>query len=76
MQAESSYYSPQKVKSKEIICWEQEGTTVEVIFHYFPCILIYSKCFGMIKLDFFFISIITELAVTVLIIYNVIGWLQ
>lgn len=30
MQAESSYYSPQKVKSKEVICWEQEGTTVEV----------------------------------------------
>ncbi|KAI1243537.1 hypothetical protein IHE44_0001167 [Lamprotornis superbus] len=29
MQAESSYYSPQKVKSKEVICWEQEGTTVE-----------------------------------------------
>lgn len=32
MQAESSYYSPQKVKSKEIICWQQEGTTIEVIF--------------------------------------------
>ena len=31
MQAESSYYSPQKVKSKEVLCWEQEGTTVEVI---------------------------------------------
>lgn len=32
MQAESSYYSPQKVKSKEVLCWEQEGTTIEVIF--------------------------------------------
>nr|XP_033789038.1 vacuolar protein sorting-associated protein 13B isoform X2 [Geotrypetes seraphini] len=31
MQAESSYYSPQKVKSKEIIRWEQEGTTIEVL---------------------------------------------
>lgn len=30
MQAENSYYSPQKVKSKEVLCWEQEGTTVEV----------------------------------------------
>ncbi|KAM9098433.1 vacuolar protein sorting-associated protein 13B isoform X8 [Sarcophilus harrisii] len=36
MQAESSYYSPQKVKSKEVICWEQEGTTVEVAE---PCAL-------------------------------------
>ncbi|XP_038664545.1 vacuolar protein sorting-associated protein 13B-like isoform X2 [Scyliorhinus canicula] len=31
MQTESSYYSPQKVKSKEVLCWEQEGTTVEVL---------------------------------------------
>ncbi|MGH0159677.1 UNVERIFIED_CONTAM: hypothetical protein FKN15_057767 [Acipenser sinensis] len=29
MQTESSYYSPQKVKSKEILCLEQEGMTVE-----------------------------------------------
>ncbi|XP_041104665.1 vacuolar protein sorting-associated protein 13B-like isoform X3 [Polyodon spathula] len=31
MQTESSYYSPQKVKSKEILCLEQEGMTVEVL---------------------------------------------
>nr|XP_014343547.1 PREDICTED: vacuolar protein sorting-associated protein 13B [Latimeria chalumnae] len=40
MQAESSYYSPQKVKSKEILCWEQEGTTVEVLMSgepFFDC---------------------------------------
>lgn len=41
MQAESSYYSPQKVKSKEVLCWEQEGTTVEVIFQYWTCIFKY-----------------------------------
>lgn len=34
MQAENSYYSPQKVKSKEVLCWEQEGTTIEVTFHH------------------------------------------
>lgn len=39
MQAESSYYSPQKVKSKEVLCWEQEGTTVEVIFQHLTYIL-------------------------------------
>lgn len=54
MQAESSYYSPQKVKSKEIIRWEQEGTTVEVIFCYFFYILIYNKCFGIIMLRVYF----------------------
>lgn len=29
-QSESSYYSPQKVKSKEVLCLEQEGITIEV----------------------------------------------
>ncbi|KAM8966204.1 intermembrane lipid transfer protein VPS13B isoform 2-T2 [Pelodytes ibericus] len=40
MQAESSYYSPQKVKSREVIRWEQEGTTVEVLMKgepFFDC---------------------------------------
>ncbi|XP_015213385.2 intermembrane lipid transfer protein VPS13B isoform X1 [Lepisosteus oculatus] len=31
MQAESSYYSPQKVKSREVLCLVQEGITVEVL---------------------------------------------
>ncbi|XP_024861021.1 vacuolar protein sorting-associated protein 13B isoform X2 [Kryptolebias marmoratus] len=30
-QSESSYYSPQKVKSKEVLCLEQEGITIEVL---------------------------------------------
>lgn len=29
-QSESSYYSPQKVKSREVLCIEQEGITIEV----------------------------------------------
>ncbi|XP_018414838.1 PREDICTED: vacuolar protein sorting-associated protein 13B isoform X3 [Nanorana parkeri] len=40
MQAESSYYSPQKVKSREVIRWEQEGTTIEVLMQgepFFDC---------------------------------------
>ncbi|XP_075438753.1 intermembrane lipid transfer protein VPS13B isoform X3 [Ascaphus truei] len=40
MQAESSYYSPQKVKSREVIRWEQEGTTAEVLMKgepFFDC---------------------------------------
>ncbi|XP_056409562.1 intermembrane lipid transfer protein VPS13B-like, partial [Hyla sarda] len=40
MQAESSYYSPQKVKSREVIRWEQEGTTIEVLMKgepFFDC---------------------------------------
>ncbi|XP_043921582.1 vacuolar protein sorting-associated protein 13B [Protopterus annectens] len=50
MQAESSYYSPQKVKSKEVLCWEQEGTTVEVLMmgdHFFDCQVgfVGCKCF-------------------------------
>uniref|UniRef100_A0A3Q2QZ54 Vacuolar protein sorting 13 homolog B n=1 Tax=Fundulus heteroclitus TaxID=8078 RepID=A0A3Q2QZ54_FUNHE len=30
-QSESSYYSPQKVKSREVLCLEQEGITIEVL---------------------------------------------
>ncbi|XP_061772519.1 intermembrane lipid transfer protein VPS13B-like isoform X2 [Nerophis ophidion] len=30
-QAESSYYSPQKVKSREVMCLVQEGITIEVL---------------------------------------------
>ncbi|XP_072572926.1 intermembrane lipid transfer protein VPS13B isoform X4 [Paramormyrops kingsleyae] len=30
-QAESSYYSPQKVKSREVLCLEEEGITIEVL---------------------------------------------
>ncbi|XP_077207934.1 intermembrane lipid transfer protein VPS13B isoform X2 [Paroedura picta] len=47
MQAESSYYSPQKVKSKEIIRWEQEGTTIEVLMRggpFFDCQIGFVGC--------------------------------
>ncbi|XP_026561693.1 vacuolar protein sorting-associated protein 13B isoform X1 [Pseudonaja textilis] len=47
MQAESSYYSPQKVKSKEIICWQQEGTTVEALMRgepFFNCQIGFVGC--------------------------------
>ncbi|MBN3294173.1 VP13B protein, partial [Polypterus senegalus] len=40
MQTESSYYSPQKVKSKEVLCVEQEGMAVEVLMmgeKFFDC---------------------------------------
>uniref|UniRef100_A0A8B9USW9 Vacuolar protein sorting 13 homolog B n=1 Tax=Anas zonorhyncha TaxID=75864 RepID=A0A8B9USW9_9AVES len=50
MQAESSYYSPQKVKSKEVICWEQEGTTVEVLMkgeRFFDCQIGFVGCQAM-----------------------------
>uniref|UniRef100_A0A3Q3JG19 Vacuolar protein sorting 13 homolog B n=1 Tax=Monopterus albus TaxID=43700 RepID=A0A3Q3JG19_MONAL len=30
-QSESSYYSPQKVKSREVLCLEQQGITIEVL---------------------------------------------
>ncbi|KAK7885997.1 hypothetical protein WMY93_025618 [Mugilogobius chulae] len=30
-QSESSYYSPQKVKSREVLCLEKEGITIEVL---------------------------------------------
>uniref|UniRef100_A0A8C8S293 Vacuolar protein sorting 13 homolog B n=1 Tax=Pelusios castaneus TaxID=367368 RepID=A0A8C8S293_9SAUR len=47
MQAESSYYSPQKVKSKEIIRWEQEGTTIEALMMgepFFDCQIGFVGC--------------------------------
>ncbi|XP_027964372.1 vacuolar protein sorting-associated protein 13B isoform X5 [Eumetopias jubatus] len=47
MQAESSYYSPQKVKSKEVLCWEQEGTTVEALMMgepFFDCQIGFVGC--------------------------------
>ncbi|XP_048385088.1 intermembrane lipid transfer protein VPS13B-like isoform X2 [Stegostoma tigrinum] len=47
MQMESSYYSPQKVKSKEVLCWEQEGTTVEVLMMgelFFDCQMGFVGC--------------------------------
>ncbi|XP_020824834.1 intermembrane lipid transfer protein VPS13B isoform X1 [Phascolarctos cinereus] len=50
MQAESSYYSPQKVKSKEVICWEQEGTTVEALMMgdpFFDCQIGFVGCRAM-----------------------------
>nr|XP_003226657.1 PREDICTED: vacuolar protein sorting-associated protein 13B isoform X1 [Anolis carolinensis] len=50
MQAESSYYSPQKVKSKEIICWEQEGTTVEILMSgepFFDCQIGFVGCHAL-----------------------------
>ncbi|KAG8518874.1 Vacuolar protein sorting-associated protein 13B, partial [Galemys pyrenaicus] len=50
MQAESSYYSPQKVKSKEILCWEQEGTTIEALMMgepFFDCQIGFVGCRAM-----------------------------
>nr|XP_023961063.1 vacuolar protein sorting-associated protein 13B isoform X15 [Chrysemys picta bellii] len=50
MQAESSYYSPQKVKSKEVIRWEQEGTTVEALMMgepFFDCQIGFVCCKAM-----------------------------
>nr|XP_044999217.1 vacuolar protein sorting-associated protein 13B isoform X3 [Jaculus jaculus] len=50
MQAESSYYSPQKVKSKEVLCWEQEGTTIEALMMgepFFDCQLGFVGCRAM-----------------------------
>ncbi|XP_055478364.1 intermembrane lipid transfer protein VPS13B [Psammomys obesus] len=47
MQAESSYYSPQKVKSKEVLCWEQEGTTIEALMMgeaFFDCQIGFVGC--------------------------------
>ncbi|XP_047579553.1 intermembrane lipid transfer protein VPS13B isoform X4 [Lutra lutra] len=47
MQAESSYYSPQKVKSREVLCWEQEGTTVEALMMgepFFDCQIGFVGC--------------------------------
>ncbi|XP_037659327.1 vacuolar protein sorting-associated protein 13B isoform X2 [Choloepus didactylus] len=50
MQAESSYYSPQKVKSREVLCWEQEGTTVEALMMgepFFDCQIGFVGCRAM-----------------------------
>ncbi|XP_059103244.1 intermembrane lipid transfer protein VPS13B isoform X2 [Peromyscus eremicus] len=50
MQAESSYYSPQKVRSKEVLCWEQEGTTVEALMMgepFFDCQIGFVGCRAM-----------------------------
>lgn len=44
-QSESSYYSPQKVKSREVLCLEQEGITIEVSLHdlYLPCYHVFGE---------------------------------
>ncbi|XP_014405691.1 PREDICTED: vacuolar protein sorting-associated protein 13B isoform X3 [Myotis brandtii] len=50
MQAESSYYSPQKVTSKEVLCWEQEGTTIEALMmgeSFFDCQIGFVGCRAM-----------------------------
>uniref|UniRef100_F6T123 Vacuolar protein sorting 13 homolog B n=1 Tax=Ornithorhynchus anatinus TaxID=9258 RepID=F6T123_ORNAN len=50
MQTENSYYSPQKVKSKEVICWEQEGTTIEALMMgepFFDCQIGFVGCQAM-----------------------------
>ncbi|XP_052603573.1 intermembrane lipid transfer protein VPS13B isoform X5 [Peromyscus californicus insignis] len=50
MQTESSYYSPQKVKSKEVLCWEQEGTTIEALMMgepFFDCQIGFVGCRAM-----------------------------
>ncbi|XP_066547149.1 intermembrane lipid transfer protein VPS13B isoform X2 [Amia ocellicauda] len=47
MQAESSYYSPQKVKSREVLCLEQEGITIEVLMMgepFFDCQIGFVGC--------------------------------
>ncbi|XP_028280371.1 vacuolar protein sorting-associated protein 13B isoform X2 [Parambassis ranga] len=46
-QAESSYYSPQKVKSREVLCLEQEGITIEVLMMgepFFDCQIGFVGC--------------------------------
>ncbi|XP_061571778.1 intermembrane lipid transfer protein VPS13B-like isoform X1 [Cololabis saira] len=46
-QSESSYYSPQKVKSKEVLCVEQEGITIEVLMMgepFFDCQIGFVGC--------------------------------
>ncbi|KAJ8353846.1 hypothetical protein SKAU_G00214130 [Synaphobranchus kaupii] len=46
-QAESSYYSPQKVKSREVLCLEQEGITIEVLMMgepFFDCQMGFVGC--------------------------------
>ncbi|XP_051812783.1 intermembrane lipid transfer protein VPS13B [Acanthochromis polyacanthus] len=46
-QSESSYYSPQKVKSREFLCLEQEGITIEVLMMgepFFDCQIGFVGC--------------------------------
>ncbi|KAF3840421.1 hypothetical protein F7725_019138 [Dissostichus mawsoni] len=46
-QSESSYYSPQKVKSREVLCVEQEGITIEVLMMgepFFDCQIGFVGC--------------------------------
>ncbi|XP_068178837.1 intermembrane lipid transfer protein VPS13B-like isoform X2 [Antennarius striatus] len=46
-QSESSYYSPQKVKSREVMCLEQEGITIEVLMMgepFFDCQIGFVGC--------------------------------
>ncbi|XP_039661566.1 vacuolar protein sorting-associated protein 13B isoform X3 [Perca fluviatilis] len=46
-QSESSYYSPQKVKSREVLCLEQEGITIEVLMMgepFFDCQIGFVGC--------------------------------
>lgn len=42
--SESSYYSPQKVKSREVLCLEQQGITIEVRFYILILTLIPEIC--------------------------------
>ncbi|XP_041797507.1 vacuolar protein sorting-associated protein 13B-like isoform X1 [Chelmon rostratus] len=45
--SESSYYSPQKVKSREVLCLEQEGITIEVLMMgepFFDCQIGFVGC--------------------------------
>ncbi|XP_076004525.1 intermembrane lipid transfer protein VPS13B isoform X1 [Genypterus blacodes] len=46
-QSESSYYSPQKVKSREVVCLELEGITIEVLMKgepFFDCQIGFVGC--------------------------------
>ncbi|XP_056141722.1 intermembrane lipid transfer protein VPS13B-like [Lampris incognitus] len=46
-QSESSYYSPQKVKSREVLCLEHEGITIEVLMMgepFFDCQIGFVGC--------------------------------
>ncbi|XP_058503196.1 intermembrane lipid transfer protein VPS13B-like isoform X1 [Solea solea] len=45
--SESSYYSPQKVKSREVLCMEQQGITIEVLMMgepFFDCQIGFVGC--------------------------------
>ncbi|XP_026149609.1 vacuolar protein sorting-associated protein 13B isoform X3 [Mastacembelus armatus] len=46
-QSENSYYSPQKVKSREVLCLEQQGITIEVLMMgepFFDCQIGFVGC--------------------------------